>query len=114
VVVVVIDSVWAFCSGIYTRQWFALFYLHIGVVRTWGVLPGHSLALAGTLRLSLLVPSTAACGFVCVLLVLQVALMSAVPGAVAALDRHRGVAGVAQYGLGLLYNQSFAAENRVR
>jgi hypothetical protein len=40
--------------------------------------------------------------------------MSAVPSAMAALDSHRGVAVVAQYGLGFLYNQSFAAENRVR
>jgi hypothetical protein len=90
------------------------FSIAIGVVRTWGVLPGHSLALAGTLRLLLLVPSTAACGFVCVLLVLQVALMSAVPGAAVALDRHRGVATVGENGLGFLFHQSIAPENRVR
>ena len=59
-------------------------------------------------------PSTAVSGFVCVLLVLQVALMSAVPNAMAALDRHRVEAVVAQFGLGFLFNQSLAAENRVR
>ncbi len=47
-------------------------------------------------------------------MVLQVALMSAVPSAMAALDGHRGVAAVAEYGLGFLLNQSLAAENRVR
>ena len=40
--------------------------------------------------------------------------MSAVPSAVAALDGHRGVALVAENGLGFLMNQSLAAENRVR
>ncbi len=40
--------------------------------------------------------------------------MSSVPSAVAALDGHRGVAVVAQYGLGFLMNQSRAPENRVR
>ena len=40
--------------------------------------------------------------------------MSAVPSAIAALDGHRGVAVVAQYGLGFLMNQSVAPENRVR
>ena len=48
------------------------------------------------------------------LLVLQVALMSAVPSAVAALDGHRGMAVVAENGLGFLTNQSLAAENKVR
>jgi hypothetical protein len=45
---------------------------------------------------------------------LQVALMSAVPSTVAALDSHRGVAMVAQNGLCFLYNLSVAPENRVR
>ena len=59
--------------------------------------------------------SMSACWFVCVcLLVFQVALMSSVPSAMAALDGHRGVAVVAQYGLGFLFNQSAAPENRVR
>ena len=40
--------------------------------------------------------------------------MSAVPSAVAALDGHRGMAVVAENGLGFLYNQSVAPENRVR
>ena len=40
--------------------------------------------------------------------------MSAVPSAMAALDGHRGVAVVAEYGLGFLRNQSVAPENRVR
>ena len=48
------------------------------------------------------------------LLVFQVALMSAVPSAMAALDGHRGVAVVAEYGLGFLMNQSVAPENSVR
>ena len=47
-------------------------------------------------------------------LVFQVALMSALPSAIAALDGHRGVAVVAEYGLGFLFNQSAAPENRVR
>ena len=50
----------------------------------------------------------------CALLMLQVALMSAVPSTVAALDSHRGVAVVAEYGLCFLRNQSVAPENRVR
>ncbi len=42
------------------------------------------------------------------------ALMSAVPSAMAALDGHRGVAVVAEYGLCFLMNQSVAPENKVR
>ena len=44
----------------------------------------------------------------------QVALMSAVPSAMAALDGHRGLVDVARIGLGFLFNQSVAPENRVR
>jgi len=40
--------------------------------------------------------------------------MSAVPSAMAALDGHRGVAVVAENGLGFLMNQSVADENKVR
>ncbi len=45
---------------------------------------------------------------------LQVALMSAVPSAMAALDGHRGVAAVVEHALVFLKNQSFAPENRAR
>jgi len=48
------------------------------------------------------------------LLVFQVALMSSVPSAMAALDGHRGVAVVAENGLCFLMSQSLAAENKVR
>ena len=51
---------------------------------------------------------------VSVLLVLQLALMAAVPSAMAALDGHRGVAAVTENGLAFLYVLSAAPENRVR
>ena len=51
---------------------------------------------------------------VSVLLVLQLALMAAVPSAMAALDGHRGAPAVAENGLAFLWNQSLAPENRVR
>ncbi len=47
-------------------------------------------------------------------LVWQVALMSAVPSAMAALDSHRGVAVVVEIGLCFLMNLSIADENNVR
>jgi hypothetical protein len=74
----------------------------------------------------MLLPSSACCdlcalaypwrraGLCLCVLVFQVALMSLVPSAMAALDSHRGVAEVAQYGLGFLWKQSVAPENRVR
>jgi hypothetical protein len=40
--------------------------------------------------------------------------MSTVPSVLVALDGHRGVAVVADYGLGFLFHQSFAPENSVR
>jgi hypothetical protein len=40
--------------------------------------------------------------------------MSAVPSAIAALDGHRGVAVVAEYGLGFLFNLSIPDANSVR
>ena len=45
---------------------------------------------------------------------LQVALMTVVPSTVAVLDSHRGLAAVAEYGLGFLHELSLAAENKVR
>jgi hypothetical protein len=55
-----------------------------------------------------------ACWSVCVcLLMLQAALMSAVPSAMTALDGYRGVVMVAQNGLGFLQNLSVDARNKV-
>ena len=51
------------------------------------------------------------CAMVC--LCDQVALMRVVDSAMAALDAHRGVSGVAKNGLGFLRNMASAGENRV-
>ena len=103
------------CCGIHVAQWYALLYF---VHMVWS-------GLELCFRVALL-PSSACCdlcalacpwrhaGLCLCLLVLQVALMSAVPSAMAALDGHRGVAVVAECGLGFLYNQSVADENNVR
>ena len=103
------------CRGVHVAQWYALLY----VVRM--VWSGLELCC----RVALL-PSSACCdlcalacpwrhaGLCLCLLVLQVALMSAVPSAMAALDGHRGVEVAAEDGLGFLMNQSLAPENRVR
>ncbi len=101
--------------GVHVAQWYALLYfVHMG---------RYGLDLC--FRVALL-PSSACCdlcalacpwrhaGLCLCLLVSQVGLMSAVPRAMAALDGHRGVAEVAQYGLGFLFCLSAAAENRVR
>ena len=44
----------------------------------------------------------------------QVPLMAALPFAQVALDAHRGVAAVAEHGLGFFWNLSFADVNKVR
>ena len=44
----------------------------------------------------------------------QVPLMAALPTAQAAMDAHRGVAAVAEQGLGFLKNLAFSVANRVR
>jgi hypothetical protein len=46
--------------------------------------------------------------------VVQVALMGALSSAVAAMDAHRGLAAVAEQGLGFLRNLSVADTNLVR
>ncbi len=48
------------------------------------------------------------------LCVVQVPLMRVVDGAVAAMDAHRGVAAVAEHGLGFLRNMSITEPNMVR
>ncbi len=101
--------------GVHVAQWYALFcFVHM----EW-----YGLELC--FRVALL-PSWACCdlcalacpwrhaGLCLCVLVFQVALMSSVPSAMAALDGHRGVAAVAEHWLGFLANQSVAPENRVR
>ncbi len=85
------------------------------MIRTCSLLPGGSLAFVGMLRFVHAGLSMAHVGLsVCVSLVLQVALMSAMSTAVAALDAQRGVVVVAERALGFLMNQSVAPENSVR
>ncbi len=101
--------------GVHVAQWYALLYV---VHMVW-----YELGLC--FRVALL-PWWACCdlwtlacpwrhaGLCLCLLLFQVALMSSVPSAMAALDGHRGVAVVAENGLGFLFNQAAAPENRVR